>query len=107
MNETKTIFTHTVVLVQAKGQESRTYADFPTPEHAMEGIIRMYEENLRSKNTGETLTYSNEQLTEYLDSLADISCLSLNLTTNGYVPFGLDWIKEKIYTVFRNQIPGK
>ncbi len=55
---------------------SRVYMDFPTLAAAMDGIVRMFEEFLKTNNrSAPTITYDVQDLFAYLDRMADVSCL--------------------------------
>ena len=68
---------HTIVLVQAgNAANTRTYMDFASKAAAMDGIIRMFEEFLKTNNRrAPTITYDVQDLFAYLDGMTDISCL--------------------------------
>ena len=66
---------HTVVLMQFTGDyNSRTYLDFETVNEALEGILQIFEQKLKTVaqqelSTSQTLTYSLADLINYLDKL--------------------------------------
>ena len=66
---------HTVVLMQFTGDDnSRTYLDFETVNEALEGILQIFEQKLKTVaqqelSTSQTLTYSLADLINYLDKL--------------------------------------
>ena len=43
------------------------------------------------------LSYSLPEGIDYLDSIADLSCMVYNDTQKVYLPHGLDWIKSRVY----------
>ncbi|XP_036605838.1 enhancer of rudimentary homolog [Trichosurus vulpecula] len=96
---------HTVLLVQpSKRPEGRTYADYESVNECMEGVCRMYEEHLRRMNPNSpSITYDSCQLFDFVDDLADLSCLVYRADTQTYQPYNKDWIKEKIYVLLRRQ----
>lgn len=65
------------MLVQAgNAANTRTYMDFASKAAAMDGIIRMFEEFLKTNNRrAPTITYDVQDLFAYLDGMTDISCL--------------------------------
>uniref|UniRef100_A0A8C2M8U8 Enhancer of rudimentary homolog n=1 Tax=Cricetulus griseus TaxID=10029 RepID=A0A8C2M8U8_CRIGR len=81
---------HTILLVQpTKRPEGRTFC--------MEGVCKMYEEHLKRMNPNSpSSTYYISQLFDFIDDLADLSCLV-------YQPYNKGWIKEKIYMLLRRQ----
>ncbi|XP_048186468.1 enhancer of rudimentary homolog [Perognathus longimembris pacificus] len=96
---------HTILLVQpTKRPEGRTYADYESVNECMEGGCKMYEEHLKSMNPNSTsITYDVSQLFDFIDNLADLSCLVYRADTQTYQPYNKDWIKEKIYVFLRRQ----
>ncbi|XP_051942549.1 enhancer of rudimentary homolog isoform X2 [Hippocampus zosterae] len=68
---------HTILLVQpTKRSEGRTYADYESVNECMEGVCKMYEEHLKRMNPNSpSITYDISQLFDFIDDLADLSCL--------------------------------
>ena len=97
--------THTILLVQPTPRpESRTWSDYETIGECMEGICKIFEEHLKKQNpTSASITYDVSQLFEFIDRLADLSCLVFNKTSSNYAPHNKDWIKEQIYILLRRQ----
>jgi len=55
---------------------TRTYLDFATKTKAIEGLLRLFEEDLKARrSSAPTITYDIADLYKYLDNLGDISCL--------------------------------
>ncbi|XP_026526908.1 enhancer of rudimentary homolog [Notechis scutatus] len=96
---------HTILLVQpTKRPEGRTYADYESVNECMEGVCKMYEEHLKRMNPNSpSITYDISQLFDFIDDLADLSCLVYRCDTQTYQPYNKDWIKEKIYVLLRRQ----
>uniref|UniRef100_A0A8C2GFV7 Enhancer of rudimentary homolog n=1 Tax=Cyprinus carpio TaxID=7962 RepID=A0A8C2GFV7_CYPCA len=96
---------HTILLVQpTKRPEGRTYADYESVNECMEGVCKMYEEHLKRMNPNSpSITYDISQLFDFVDDLADLSCLVYRADTQTYQPYNKDWIKEKIYVLLRRQ----
>ncbi|CAK9305047.1 unnamed protein product [Gordionus sp. m RMFG-2023] len=96
---------HSILLIQpTKSLESRTYTDYETINECMEGICKIFEEHLKRKNPySVSITYDINQLFEFVDNLADMSCLIFQKSTNTYAPFNKEWIKEKVYALLRKQ----
>ena len=64
---------HCIVLISDK---TKTYLEFPCPQDAFLGVARIYEEQLKLLNPSmKTVTYTIDDLFEYLDSLDDCCCL--------------------------------
>ena len=91
--------------MQFTGDEnSRTYLDFDNIQDALDGIVQTYEQKLKLLNQNKTaITYDLTDLVEYLDKLADCSCLVYNDTQKIYVPHGREWIKSKVYMALKRQ----
>ncbi|CAM9925879.1 unnamed protein product [Lampetra planeri] len=96
---------HTILLVQpTKRPEGRTYADYESVNECMEGVCKIYEEHLKRMNPNSpSITYDISQLFDFIDDLADLSCLVYRADTQTYQPYNKDWIKEKIYILLRRQ----
>ena len=95
---------HTVLLIQFQKNEpmTRTYLDYNTIEEAVQGLLQVYEQHLRRTDPTqnypkEPLKYDLSQFVEYLDQIADLSCMVYNDVQKVYLPHGLDWIKSRIY----------
>ncbi|XP_020860342.1 enhancer of rudimentary homolog isoform X1 [Phascolarctos cinereus] len=102
---TTALKSHTILLVQpTKRPEGRTYADYESVNECMEGVCKMYEEHLKRMNPNSpSITYDISQLFDFIDDLADLSCLVYRADTQTYQPYNKDWIKEKIYVLLRRQ----
>jgi len=96
---------HTILLVQpGQKPETRTYSDYESVNECMEGVCKMYEEHLKRQNPNiPSITYDISQLFDFIDQLADLSCLVYQRSSNTYAPYNKDWIKEKIYILLRRQ----
>ncbi|KAA0190004.1 hypothetical protein HAZT_HAZT001003 [Hyalella azteca] len=96
---------HTILLVQPGPKpESRTFSDYESVNECMEGVCKIYEEHLKRMNPNTpSITYDISQLFDFIDQLADLSCLVYQKSTNTYAPYNKDWIKEKIYILLRRQ----
>ncbi|XP_032821053.2 enhancer of rudimentary homolog isoform X2 [Petromyzon marinus] len=99
------VMSHTILLVQpTKRPEGRTYADYESVNECMEGVCKIYEEHLKRMNPNSpSITYDISQLFDFIDDLADLSCLVYRADTQTYQPYNKDWIKEKIYILLRRQ----
>ena len=64
----------------------------------------MYENDLKRKyRNRSTITYDISDLFKYIDNMNDLSCLVYHKSTEDYMPFGKDWIKERIYLLLGRQ----
>ena len=64
---------------------------------ALENIISTFEKELRKLNPGTAqLTYSVADLHTYVDSLSDISLMTLDPQTKQYAPKGKDYVKTQL-----------
>ncbi|KAB0382606.1 hypothetical protein FD755_004523 [Muntiacus reevesi] len=96
---------HTILLVQpTKRPGGRTYADCESVNECKEGVCNMYEDHLkRMSPNSPSITCDISQLFDFIDDLADLSCLVYQADTQTYQPYKKDWIKEKIYMLLRRQ----
>nr|XP_034357411.1 enhancer of rudimentary homolog [Arvicanthis niloticus] len=93
-----------LLLQPTQRPEGRTYAEFESVNECMEGICKMYEEQLKRLNPfSRYITYGISQLFEFIDCLVDLSCLVFSEDTQTYKPHGREWIKEKIYMLLSQQ----
>ena len=108
--------THIIVLVQfSENINSRTYLDFDFLSQALDGVCQLYERECKLCITSQSskLTYSLDELLNYIDSLHDICFLceivsATRRTSKGasYVARGKPWIQNKLTTRLRSQIHG-
>jgi|ERR1711936_752404 len=100
-----TEMSHSLLLVQpSRKLESRTYGDFESLNEALEGVCKIYEEQLKRENPHHpSITYDISQLFDYIDGLTDLSVLVYDGKQSAYQPYNKDWIKEKIYMMLRKQ----
>jgi len=96
---------HTILLVQpGKKPEGRTYSDYESVNDCLEGTCKIFEEYLKKINPNSpSITYDISQLFDFIDQLADLSCLVFDKSSGKYVPHNKAWIKEKIYILLRQQ----
>jgi hypothetical protein len=92
---------HTILLLQVDSRIStRIWADFDTVTGTINEIVRVYEDQIRSAQTGAAaITYSISDLNKYVDGLKEACCLTYDANDMVYIPHGKDWIKEKILTL--------
>ena len=96
---------HTILLVQPGSKpETRTYSDYDSVNECIEGVCKIYEEHLKRQNPDTpSITYDISQLFDFIDQLADLSCLVYHKSNNMYAPYNREWIKEKIYVLLKKQ----
>jgi len=96
---------HTILLVQpGKKPEGRTYSDYESVNECLEGTCKIFEEYLKKINPNSpSITYDISQLFDFIDQLADLSCLVFDKSSGKYIPHNKSWIKEKIYILLRQQ----
>uniref|UniRef100_A0A8C2LFA6 Enhancer of rudimentary homolog n=1 Tax=Cricetulus griseus TaxID=10029 RepID=A0A8C2LFA6_CRIGR len=72
---------HTILLVQpTKRPEGRTYTDYESVNECIETVCKMYEEHLKRMNPNSpSITNDISQLFDFIDDLADLSCLVYQL----------------------------
>ncbi|KAL3985169.1 Protein enhancer of rudimentary [Acanthocheilonema viteae] len=101
----ESLSSHTILLIQPVARvESRTWSDYETTTDCMEGICKIFEEHLKKLNPNSaSITYDVQNLFEFIDRLADLSCLVWENTVKAYAPHNKDWIKEQIYILLRRQ----
>ncbi|XP_065832829.1 enhancer of rudimentary homolog [Oscarella lobularis] len=99
---------HTILLMQATTRiESRSYADYETVIECLEGVCKLFEEQLKKLNpSSKQITYDISQLFEFIDGFNDLSVLVFQRPTQTYAPYGKPWIKDRIYAMLRRQVTG-
>ncbi|KAJ1510186.1 hypothetical protein HMI54_014742 [Coelomomyces lativittatus] len=92
---------HTLLLLQKTPSiESRTFHDYDSVHQAVEGIIDLFETDLKNKSNSLELTYTDDQVYQFLDLFTDIVPLvnePIHGGKLGYVPKDKQWIKTKIH----------
>ena len=64
------------------------HADFENLNDALEGVCKIFEENLKKTHTtSPQITYDVSQLFDFVDELRDISCLVLDKKSFKYSPY--------------------
>ena len=95
---------HTILLAQAYQEPRRQNLRYESVNEYMVGVCKMYEEHLKKMNSNSpSRTYDISQLSDFIDDLADLSCIVYRADTQTYQPYNKDWIKEKIYVLLRRQ----
>lgn len=100
--ETATVSTHTIILLQTSNKETRHYSQYSDLDEALMAICEFYERHLYDKSPDiPEISYTMNDLMEFLDILTDISCLVYHEPTNSYTPYNKSWIKEKLFLLMR------
>eukprot|EP00758_Cryptobia_borreli_P001100 Tbor_TRINITY_DN1937_c0_g1::TRINITY_DN1937_c0_g1_i2::g.3582::m.3582 len=97
---------HAILLFQpVKSLDSRTYADHETVSDSMNHILSLFESsyNLGKKGT----SYDTRDLFAFIDGIYDISILIMDKNKNAYIPYGREWIKNKLYMVLQREVGGR
>eukprot|EP01061_Rhynchopus_euleeides_P043891 TRINITY_DN76734_c0_g1_i1.p1 TRINITY_DN76734_c0_g1~~TRINITY_DN76734_c0_g1_i1.p1 ORF type:complete len:105 (+),score=32.42 TRINITY_DN76734_c0_g1_i1:73-387(+) len=100
--------THTIVMYQPTQRlNSRTFSDFETMSGAMNGLCSMYETRLKMDNPhARSISYDIADLFEFLDTFEDFSMLHFNAEKKAYEPYGVSWIKNRLYMHLKSQETG-
>lgn len=70
-------------------------------------LVRMYEARLKQLNPSvPDLTYDVSDLFKYLDSMADISMLTLETSAGMYQPHPREEVKRQLYEHLKSQAGG-
>jgi len=96
---------HTILLIQTSNHvKSRTFHDFETITLALDGLLNLFEEKLRSQNPRQKqLTYDINDLYRFIDDLPDLSALVFNQQLAAYEPHNKEWLKQKLLVNLRRQ----
>eukprot|EP00949_MAST-11_sp_MAST-11-sp1_P002869 g2869.t1 len=96
---------HTILLIQlSTARESRDFQDFNSVEDAINGIVNIYEENVKALNPNlPRITYTIEDLYSFIDDLAEVACLVYTDSIKAYAPHGKKWIKSKVLKFMEKQ----
>jgi hypothetical protein len=120
---------HTILLLQSTSKlDSRTYSDYESVDECLDGIpplslvksrtrldqcfscvgvCKVFEEHLKKRNpTSPSITYDISELFEFVDQIADLSCLVFQKQTGQYKPHNKEWIKQEIFQLLRKQAAG-
>ena len=103
------------MLVQfSSNEETRTYMDCKTPDHALETFLRIYENFLLNKNgilreqqkqeEGESaakIEYKLEDVLKFMDQLFDLGAMCFNERASGYTAHCKAWMKAKLHSYLR------
>ncbi|KHN84302.1 Enhancer of rudimentary -like protein [Toxocara canis] len=96
---------HTILLIQPTVRhDSRSWTDFESVTECIEGVCTIFEENLKKLNPDSaSITYDVQNLFDFIDRLADLSCLVWQSDLEAYTAHNKEWIKEQIYSLLRKQ----
>lgn len=99
---------HTILLLQSTNKlDSRTYSDYESVDECLDGICKVFEEHLKKRNPNSpSITYDISELFEFIDQIADMSCLVLQKQSGQYKPHDKGWIKQEIFQLLRKQASG-
>ena len=118
---------HTILLLQSTTKlDSRTYSDYESVDECLDGIdlqksvllnmelflfvlaiCKVFEEHLKKRNpTSPSITYDISELFEFINEIADLSCLVFQKQTGQYKPHNKEWIKQEIFQLLRKQAAG-
>nr|XP_051193807.1 enhancer of rudimentary homolog [Lolium perenne] len=90
---------HTIILMQpSQNRGTRTFMDYNSVNHALDGICGLYERKIRDINPMiPNITYDITDLYNFIDGLADISALVYDHTIQAFLPYDRQWIKQKLF----------
>ncbi|CAN6279165.1 unnamed protein product, partial [Urochloa humidicola] len=90
---------HTIILMQpSQNRASRTFMDYNSINHALDGICGLYERKIRDINPMvPNITYDISDLYNFIDGLADISALVFDHSIQAFLPYDRQWIKQKLF----------
>lgn len=92
-----------VSMVKQRSDEWRSSVD---PSVSL-GICKIFEEHLKKRHpTSPSITYDISELFEFIDQIADLSCLVFQKQTGQYKPHNKEWIKQEIFQLLRKQAAG-
>ncbi|KAG8060355.1 hypothetical protein GUJ93_ZPchr0002g23369 [Zizania palustris] len=79
---------HTIILMQpSQNRASRTFMDYNSINHALDGICGLYERKIRDINPMvPNITYDITDLYNFIDGLADISALVYDNSIQAFLP---------------------
>ncbi|XP_066343198.1 enhancer of rudimentary homolog [Miscanthus floridulus] len=90
---------HTIILMQpSQNRSTRTFMDYDSVNHALDGICGLYERKIRNINPMvRNLTYDISDLYNFIDGLTDISALVYDDSLHAFLPYDRQWIKQKLF----------
>lgn len=97
---------HTILLLQfTPDLNSKTHLDYDDISKCVDGICQLYEQKLKIQNpaSSEDVSYSVQELYQYVDSLHDVGVLVYNYNLKAYEPKSRDWLKQMVYNGLKHQ----
>jgi len=100
---------HTIMLMQGSAnKQSRTWSDFNSLNAAVDSFVNHYEAQLRGLNPKATqISYSAQDLHQYIDSLTDLSVLMADPKTKQYMPRGKQFVKQAVLGRLKQAAGGR
>ncbi|ORX99159.1 enhancer of rudimentary family protein [Basidiobolus meristosporus CBS 931.73] len=90
---------HTILLIQKSNDiKTRTFVDHETISLAVEDVIKMYENRLKSMNPNTPhINYHIDDLNKFVDMHNELAAMVYDDRIKAYVPHDKSWIKMKIH----------
>jgi len=82
---------HTIVLMQAKGDESRTYTEYESVRQAVEGLCEIFEANTKLE------AYTVQDVVDYYKDFEEVMFLEFDNELSNYIPYDTDTVCNKIH----------
>ena len=99
---------HTIMLMQGSADKrTRTWSDFESVNAAVDNFVNHYEAQLRSLNPNAAqISYSAQDLHQYIDSMSDLSMLLADPKTKQYMPRGKQFVKQAVLARLKQAAGG-
>mmetsp|Transcript_56805 Transcript_56805/g.139707 ORF Transcript_56805/g.139707 Transcript_56805/m.139707 type:complete len:104 (-) Transcript_56805:142-453(-) len=96
---------NTLILIQpTTDKSSREYHDYESIALGMEGLCEFYESRLRLLHPGKaSFSYSASDLFEFIDSVPEIICLTMNTRYHSYMTHSREWIKRSVFDYLKKK----
>jgi len=82
---------HTIVLLQPKGDESRTYTEYESVRAAVEGLCDIFEQNTN------TQAYTVQDVVDFYKGFEEVMFLEFDNELSNYIPYDTDTVCTKIH----------
>ncbi|GJD08012.1 Enhancer of rudimentary [Galdieria sulphuraria] len=91
-------FTPVLILVQwNRNKSSKTFYEYSSLEEALQGICSWYENHLRQVQPHlARIRYEANDLLHFLQHLPQLECLLYDSREGKYIPYGQEWIKQRM-----------
>ncbi|GJQ10784.1 hypothetical protein GpartN1_g2575.t1 [Galdieria partita] len=91
-------FSPVLVLVQwNRNKSSKTFYEYPSLEEALQGLCSWYENQLRQVQPHLVrIRYEANDLLHFLQQLTQLECLLYDSREGKYIPYGKEWIKQRM-----------